>query len=288
MEKISFMEVKYPDTLVVTATLGDRSTLSRTIDSVKRIGGNRVKHVIVAPAAACRVIRETYPHLTVLQEPSHSRGIYTALNFGLKAFANEFKYLTYINDDDFWYPEFQVLFQAMDQNDTDVVYGRVNFLDAEGHVIGEQTSSPRYKDFGTLLYQEVILFTQQATLTRSDLFLRLGGFDESFKLIADTKFWLEAIQAKAKFRYVNKICAGYTMHEGQLSANKRLQREEHEQLVLLNEIANPLKVMFDVLLFRLWNLRIYMKRLKNRLFRNRINYLKAVKLLLKVMLVLMP
>ncbi len=282
------MEVKYPDTLVVTATLGDRPTLSRTIDSVRRIGGNRVKHVIVAPAAACRMIREKYPHLTVLQEPTHSRGIYSALNFGLKTFAREYKYLTYINDDDFWYPEFQVLFQAMDEKDTDVVYGRVNFLDAEGHVIGEQTSSPRYKDFGNLLYQEVILFTQQATLTRSELFLRLGGFDESFKLIADTKFWLEAIQAKAKFRYINKICAAYTMHDGQLSANKKLQREEHEQLVLLNEIANPFKVMFDVLLFRLWNLRIYLKRLKNKLSRSRINYLKAVKLLLKVMVVLIP
>lgn len=35
--------------LVITATLGDRDTLSRTIDSVKQIGGNLVRHVIVRP-----------------------------------------------------------------------------------------------------------------------------------------------------------------------------------------------------------------------------------------------
>jgi|GEM_PF-677417 len=264
---------KFPDTLVVTATLGSRPSLSRTIESVKKIGGNRVKHVIVAPARACKAIRNQYPHLTVLEEPANCKGIYEALNYGLKAYAKDYKYLTYINDDDFWYPTFQVLFQTMDHHPVDIVYGRVNFVDAKGRITGEQASSPRYKDFGNLLYKEVILFTQQATLTRSDLFLRLGGFDENFKLVSDTKFWLDAVQSGAKFKYINRICAAYTMQEGQLSANKTLQREEHEQLVLMNEIANPFLVMLDVLFFRLWNIRIYYKRYKNKLSIDRINYL---------------
>lgn len=267
------MRHTFPDTLVVTATLGNRDSLSRTIESVKKIGGNRIKHVVVAPARVCSVIRERYPHLTVLQEPSSSKGIYSALNFGLKAFAKDFKYLTYINDDDYWYPGFQHLFHAMDRSDADVVYGRVNFVDVNGNVTGEQASSPRYKDFGNLLYREVILFTQQATLTKSELFLKLGGFDENFKLISDTKFWLEAVQSNARFKYVNRICAAYTMQAGQLSANKKLQREEHEQLVLTNEIANPFLVMLDVLLFRLWNIKIYLRRYKNKLYQGKVNYL---------------
>ncbi len=265
--------MSFPDTLVVTATLGTRPSLSRTIESVKKIGGNRVKHVIVAPAHVCKLIREKYPYLTVLQEPANCKGIYTALNFGLKAYAKDYEYLTYINDDDFWYPSFQVLFQTMDRHKVDIVYGRVNFVDVNGNVTGEQASSPRYQDFGSLLHREVVLFTQQATLTRSDLFLKIGGFDENFKLVSDTKFWLEALQSGAKFRYVNKICAAYTMQIGQLSSNKILQREEHEQLVLMNEIANPFLVMLNVLFFRLWNLRIYYKRYKNKLSHGPINYL---------------
>ncbi|MEN6454139.1 MAG: glycosyltransferase [Prolixibacteraceae bacterium] len=265
--------MSFPDTLVVTATLGTRPSLSRTIESVKKIGGNRVKHVIVAPAHACQRIREKYPHLTVLQEPANCKGIYPALNFGLKAYAKNYQYLTYINDDDFWYPSFQTLFQVIDHHNVDIVYGRVNFVDVNGNVTGEQASSPRYQDFGNLLHKEVVLFTQQATLTRSDLFLQIGGFDENFKLVSDTKFWLEALHSGAKFRYVDKICAAYTMQIGQLSSNKALQKEEHEQLVLMNEIANPFRVMLNVLFFRLWNLRIYYKRYKNKLPHGPINYL---------------
>lgn len=249
------------DTLVVTATLGNRPSLEKTIHSVKTIGGDRVKHVIVTPSRVCSLIREKYPHLTVLREPDNCKGIYAAVNFGLKLYAREYKYLTYINDDDFWYPDFRYLFKAMDQGGADVVYGRVNFLDVNGKITGEQTCSPRYQDFGNLLQQNVVLFTQQATLTRSELFLQLGGFDEKFKLVADTKFWLDAIHAGAKFRYVNKICAGYTMQHDQLSSNKKLQKEETEQLILSYEVPNPFQAILKVMLFRLWNSKIYMKRL---------------------------
>ena len=253
--------MNYPDTLVVTATLGNRSSLSRTIDSVKTIGGNRVRHIIVAPAPACEMISKNHPHVKVISEPENCKGIYPALNYGLKSFAADFRYLTYINDDDFWTPGFKVLFDEMDRHkDTDVVYGRVNYVNAKGHIIGEQTSSPRYRDFGNLLYKNVILFTQQATLTRSKLFLELGGFDESFKLVADSKFWLEAINANSKFRYVNKICAAYTIQKGQLSSDKTLQKDEHERLILSNDIANPFQVIINVLFFRLWNVKIYLKR----------------------------
>ena len=253
-----------PDTLVVTATLGNRPTLSRTIKTVKEIGGKRVRHIIVAPRESCQSIRQRYPDLTVVEEPENCNGIYRALNHGLKMFASDFKYVTYINDDDYWTPGFKFLFDEIDRhNDVDVVYGRVNYVNSKGVVIGEQTSSPRYQDFGILLLKEVVLFTQQATLTKSQLFLKLEGFDESFKLVADTKFWLEAININSKFRYVNKICAGYTIQQGQLSSNKKLQQEEHERLILSNEIVNPFLVMIKILLFRLWNIKIYFKRFIN-------------------------
>ncbi len=260
--------MKQPDILVVTATLGNRSTLDRTINSVKTIGGDRVKHVVVAPASVCSSIKAKYPHLTVVQEPPQCKGIYNALNHGFRLFAKDHQYLTFINDDDYWYPEFRDLFDCMDHSDADVVYGRVNFVDMNGRVIKEQASSPRYQDFQGLLFREVVLFTQQATLTRSELFLRLGGFDENFKLVADTKFWLDAVKSKARFKYVNKICAAYAMHNDQLSANKALQKEEHDQLILMNEVANPFHVMLVVLFFRLWNLKIYFKRLKNKFSMN--------------------
>jgi len=250
------------DTLIVTATLGNRKTLERTIKSVKQIGGLRVKHVIIAPEGVCAELRLMYSTIEIIPEPQSCRGIYGALNYALKRYAKDYNYLSYINDDDFWLPAFNNLFTPLDQNsDIDVVYGRVNFVDEIGGIIGEQTSSPRYKAFGTLLKYKVVLFTQQATLMRSDLFLKLKGFDESFKLVADSNFWLEAVKQNSKFYYYNKVCAAYTIQANQLSANKDLQRNEHTILLSKVESKGNFNLIFEYTIFRLFNSRIYFNRI---------------------------
>jgi hypothetical protein len=254
------------DTLVVTATLGNRDSLKRTINSVKTIGGERVKHIIVMPLKYCESIRNKFPFVTVLEEPESCKGIYPALNYGLKKYAKDFKYLTYINDDDYWLPNYIKLFEFLDNNQVfDVAYGKTCYVDENDKVIGEQTSSPRYKAFKALLSKNIVLFTQQATLMRSDLFLKLGGFNETFKLVADTNFWIEAIDSRAKFCYINEICAAYTIQEGQLSSNANLQNQEHKMVLLSERRKYSLLPFFEKILFRLYNIRIYTQRLiKNK------------------------
>ena len=184
----------------------------------------------------------------------------------LKSYAKDYKYLAYINDDDFWLPDFKNLFSILDKHDdVDVVYGRVNYVGEYGEFIGEQTSSSRYKSFKALMYHKIILFTQQATLMKSQLFINQGGFDESYKLIADTNFWLKAVESGAKFLYVNKICAGYTIQPSQLSSNGALQQEEHHRMNLLLLKSNLFISNFERYLFRIVNFRIYFNRfLKHR------------------------
>ena len=46
--------------LVVTPTLGNRPTLKRTVESVKNIGGEQVKYVIIAPSKAIADLRQEY------------------------------------------------------------------------------------------------------------------------------------------------------------------------------------------------------------------------------------
>jgi len=259
------------DTLVVTATLGDRETLNRTIKSVQKYGGERVFHVIVSPESKCDEIRKRYPFIEVIAEPKSCKGIYGALNYGLNKFVKDYKYLTYINDDDFWLEDYLKLFKEIEVNDNiDVVYGRVNFINDKGEVIGEQTSSSRYKAFKALLSKNIMMFTQQATLIQSKLFIEMGGFSENLKLISDTKFWLDALAKNAKFKYINKICSAYTIQEGQLSSNGNLINEELRSLNLGIIYKNSLIPIFEVFLFRLFNLKIYVKRF--------IKYRKIVKM----------
>lgn len=247
-----------PDTLVVTATLGNRGTLKRTIQSVQSIGGTRVKHIIIAPEPMCNKIHKAFPQTEVIPEPKNCKGIYPALNHALKTYAPRFKYLTFINDDDYWLNNYTELFSILDKDLTvDVAYGRVNYIDEKENIIGEQTSSSRYTAFKALLSEKIILFTQQSMLIRSELFLSIEGFDERFKLIADTKFWLKAIEDNSKFHYTKSICAAYTIQAGQLSSNATLQKQEHN---LLNIRVNFLHAKLEKVLFRIVNIRIYLHR----------------------------
>jgi len=254
-----------PDILVLTPTLGNRKSIQRTISSVETVGNGRVKHIIIAPFKEVASLQVQFPELEILAEPEDCNGIYAALNFAFKKYSEDYKYVTYINDDDYWLSDFKELFEILDSNaEIDVAYGRVNYVDETGKVIGEQTSSPRYKSFKLLLKCNVVLFTQQATLIRSDLFNKIGGFDESYRLIADTNFWMQAIDLGATLKYKKNICAAYTIQVGQLSSNRKLQKEEH--IRLLSGISfNQLPLLVELLLFRILNTRIYI----NRFFKNK-------------------
>lgn len=246
--------------LVITPTLGDRGTLKRTIESVRLIGGNDVKHIVIAPKDKVLLIQRKYDSITCISEPEGIKGIYAALNFAFQTYANEYEYMTFINDDDYWLPNFRVLIDAIASNNFDLVYGRTKFVDSYDMALDEQTSYGSFSDFVPLLYSNIILLTQQATIIRSECFFKLNGFDESYKLVADSKFWAQLSLEDIKFKYFDLCCAAYTIQEGQLSSDHTTQVLEHKRL--LNELPAPslIKVKTAKIKFRLANIRIYIKR----------------------------
>jgi len=247
--------------LVVTATLGKRATLSRTITSVKTIGGESVDHIVIAPESQCSKLSQEYKGLTVVSEPNDTRGIFGVLNHVLKKYAGKYEYMTFINDDDFWLPNYRMLLDYVLRDDAvDVVYGRVKYFDEESKIIGEQTCSPYYKGFKNLLKRNIVLMTQQAMVFKSSMFMELDGFNEHYRLIADTDLWCRAIEMNYSFHYVDRACAGYTIQHDQLSSDKEAQQMEH--LRMLNQIGNfnQLACIKDEIVFRLINFRRYLLR----------------------------
>lgn len=256
--------------LVITATLGTRDTLRRTVESVKKIGGKYVNHVIVAPNVVIPKLQREYPDLEFLEEPEGKKGIYPAINYGFYTYGHDYKYLTFINDDDYWLPDYALLINyIVNHEEIDFVYGRTLYVDENNTRISEQTSSCQFYSFLSLLRSNIVLLTQQATILKSSFYFRIGGFDEGFQLVADTKFWVELSLIKPKFKYFNHLCAAYMVQDGQLSSNKELSYKEHNSLIALFDDVNiiKLKVFIDKILYRLINIRIYV----NRLFRCRIH-----------------
>lgn len=248
------------DILVITATLGNRDTLSNTIKSVKEIGGERVKHIIVAPALNIPSIKEKYEDIECLVEPEGKKGIYAALNYGFHTYGKQYKYLTFINDDDYWLPNFNLLIDAIEKNNIELAYGKIGYINNIGEYIKQQACTNQFYSFLSLLHSNIILFTQQATLITSDLYFKLGGFSEQFSLVSDTKFWIDASLLKIDYKYINAECATYRIQERQLSSNKNMQKKETSDLLGLYAKVPKWKQIVDKVKFRILNLNIYIKR----------------------------
>lgn len=246
--------------LVLTPTLGNRKTLSKTIETVKNIGGSLVKHVIVTPQQQIPFIKERFGDIECLPELEGTKGIYAALNHGFNTYGKDYEYLTFINDDDYWLPDFKLLINTIDKG-YDFVYGKVNYiLENKKGVVKPMACSNQFKEFVPLLYHKIILFTQQATLIKSKYYFEIGGFSENFKLVSDTKFWADLSLLNVKYKYISKPCAAYIYQDGQLSSNTELQTLEHN--MMLEQLPNYsfVKRYVAVFKFRLNNIFVYISR----------------------------
>ncbi len=247
------------DILVVTPTLGNRPTLKNTVDAVRTIGADRIHHIIVAPAAKFDAVRAIVGNDIQLEpEPDGCHGIYPALNHVFNKFGHDYKYLTFINDDDYWLPSFSKLIAAADGN-LDFVYGKVCYGIDDDTL--SMACSSRFRDFIPLLFSNIILFTQQSTLLKSELFFQIGGFDESFKLAADSLFWARLSKLPLRYKYVPLPCAMYTIQAGQLSSDGDTSKKEHARLFSMLDRPSRFRIAIAKFLFRLANAGVYLKRL---------------------------
>ncbi len=247
------------DTVIVTPTLGDRPSLARTVETVASIGGSRVKHVLVCPSSKMEKLSLQFPNCRIVCEPEKI-GVYGAVNFGLRSSIEGSRYVSYINDDDYWLPSYRNLFSILDRDThIDLAYGRVNYVDEDDNLIFESTSSGNYRAFKSLIGRNVVLFTQQAVLMRSKVYSQLNGFDESYRLVADTEFWIRAIEAKFKMAFYDATCAGYMIQSGQLSGDLQLSAQETQRIKESHRISNGWQARLAVMRYRVRNVPTYFR-----------------------------
>lgn len=245
------------DTLVVTPTLGVRETLARTVSSVQRNGCGRVFHVIVAPEKCVDKLQADFPDVTVISEGS-SRSLYEAINVAIVRFSGQYKYFSYINDDDYWCGGYVSLFHILDcSRSVQLAYGKIALVDLAGNELRKVPVAPRGLGFVRLQHLGVDGFTQQAVLMRSEVFRLLGVFDVRYRLLADCDMWARAATAKLVMRHTTKLCACYAVHAGQLMTQINAANDERSKI--LQKLPRPtgIEIVFESLLFYVYNIRSY-------------------------------
>lgn len=216
-----------PQVIVITPTLGRSPWLDQTVESVaaRRLSRDGLSHLLVAPSDRVDGLAARYPGVTVLAEGAAGNGLYEAVNYGARL-AGEWRWLTYLNDDDLLQPGFDRLLSATEQGEAEILYGHVSYVDEDGRALGMFPVERRSSRFASLMEAGLPPMTQQGTLVSRACFERLQGFDTSYQLAADFDFWVRAVVSGTTFCCIPTEVGSFRLREGQLSADQEKVQAE--------------------------------------------------------------
>ncbi len=130
------------------------------------------------------------------------KGIYDAMNKGIKLAASD--YLLFLNSGDSFFENSSFSNLSNNIGNADLIYG--NILDC-----GQNPSNVvSYPDILSLNYMLCGGLPHQATVIRKSLFEKVGYYQESYKIISDWVFFMEALfYHNATYKYIPHVISVY-------------------------------------------------------------------------------
>ena len=150
------------------------------------------------------------------------RGLYDAMNKGVRQVSDPDSYILFANSDDTLYSADSIASAMSLSSGEDLVYGKMVFTD--GKISGVLGRPVQFKD----LARETLC--HPATFVRKRVFDQIGPFDTSFTIAADYDHIVRAFGARVSTRFVDVIVS--RMRMGGLSDdNFMLSCQERKQVV---------------------------------------------------------
>lgn len=250
---------------IVTINRNNAAGLRKTIDSVVSQTFKDFEYIVIDGAStddSVEIIESYSDNITYwLSEPD--TGIYNAMNKGILKSSGE--YILMLNSGDYLIDRLVINNVIPLLDGTDIIQGNIiEFTD---------TLRCRNRGFGKseINYFDVMkgFFLHQAAFCRRDLFDKNGLFDESYKVIGDTKFFMTCLgKGNASFKYIDIDIANYDMNgisaevntkwsEKKLQEDKRMRNELYSQRLSIFFEENEKKIrLYDKLHNKrfVWNL----------------------------------
>lgn len=212
---------------IITINYNNLKGLQRTVESVVNQTWQEFEYIVIDGSStdgSAEYIESQSKNIDYwVSEPDS--GIYNAMNKGIAKATGE--YLLFLNSGDHFFNN-----EVLQENNKyvsgqDIIYFNLNVVDAEKSFI------KTYPE--TLLFSYFIKDTlpHQATFIRATLFDKLGLYDESLKIVADWKFFMETI-FKFNATYSKKDIVLSTFYFDGISsdaANSKLINEERQSVL---------------------------------------------------------
>ncbi|NRA27656.1 MAG: hypothetical protein HRU10_10465 [Opitutales bacterium] len=255
--------------LVVTPTLGKSTFFEETLASLDRArsAGVRLTHVIACPGRLISEIASVAQNSLVVDEGESCRSMYDAINSAVAQTNFDWSHFTYINDGDYFSKFFANFCNILDDQIFDIAYGLVDLVDESSEVISPIPICRKIRHLSALWKLGKSPFTQQGTVVSREFYLKLGGFDGSYKYAADMDFWCRAINHSPRYYFHPESVAAFRLVAGQLSADRT--DFDSETIMISNKLNAPsLFLKYESLaFFYADNISRYLKRFSTVGFR---------------------
>ena len=177
-------------------------TIEKTLLSVANQSYEDIEHIIVDGNSKDNTIDicKSYSHISkILSEPD--KGVYDAFNKGIKLATGDV--IGFLNADDTFYNEnsIQDIVDAFSNNETDIVYGNLDYVNEESKVIRNWISRPYEKG----LLKKAWKTAHPGFYCKKEVYDRLGGYNDSFKIAGDFELCIRFLEInQVPSFYLNK------------------------------------------------------------------------------------
>lgn len=235
---------------IITINFNNREGLKRTIDSVLNQTWKDYEWIIIDGGSndGSRELIEQYQQYFAYWCSEADRGVYHAMNKGVAKAKGE--YLNFLNSGDAYRDE-NVLQKINDlHSDADIISGQAISMD--NHILLYQFSGSLFKH----LYFSTI--SHQGAFIRRSL-LNKYPYDESLRIVADWKFWLQTIVFNDSTVEVTDIVVaeqdmtGISTDQDPNKKSKGIEEEEREKVLqeffptlLRNELEESRDVLAEL------------------------------------------
>ena len=183
--------------------------------SIESQSYDNIEHIIVDGGSKDNTLEicNSFPHVSKIISES-DKGVYDAFNKGLKIATGDI--IGFLNADDVFYESNSVLeiVNAFSINETDIVYGNLDYVNEDGKVIRNWVSKPYKRG----LIKKAWMPAHPTFYCKKEIYNRLGGYNDSFKIAGDFELCIRFLEVyKVHSFYLNKKLV--TMLVGAVSNN---------------------------------------------------------------------
>lgn len=187
---------------VITISYNANQTIEKTLNSVANQSYKNIEYIIVDGGSMDNTldICNSFPHVSkIISEPDN--GVYDAFNKGLKLATGDI--IGFLNADDIFFNEnsVQEIVNAFSNNETDIVYGNLDYINENGKVIRNWKSRP----YEIGLIKKAWMPAHPTFYCKKEVYDRLGGYNDSFKIGGDFELCLRFLEVNnVPSFYLNK------------------------------------------------------------------------------------